>query len=138
MLEAVSEYGLGQWASILRDATYGPVLAARSNVDLKDKGRVLERARKRAGQPSLLLTSPNQYKKKSRAKKVPISAVPAVVQPTIGNTGQVAVIATAIDDQDNGVRQADTVDHNLAQDSHLPNKSIDAIQTESTLRPPRL
>jgi hypothetical protein len=94
LIEAINEYGVGQWAAILRDPIYGPLLKTRSNVDLKDKWRVLERQRQRTGQGSLLrpgalFKQPEARGRRRRTEAVrndPIPVVATVIE--LEETGQ--------------------------------------------------
>lgn len=52
LLKGVEVFGASSWSRILMDETVGPILSARSNIDLKDKWRCLSRQKRKLVQSS--------------------------------------------------------------------------------------
>merc|ERR1719326_1859090 len=57
----VKRHGAGKWVYILRDLDFGPHLRGRTNIDLKDKWRSLQRAKKRQA----MVKAENEKKKRA-------------------------------------------------------------------------
>lgn len=98
--QGIDKYGAGKWRHIQKDAEYGPLLAARSNVDLKDKWRNLtadqttKAAKARSGGGSGGRAT-NKRNRRERRSETPPPRIAATTKRTAAAAAAAAATAAA-------------------------------------------
>eukprot|EP00898_Chlorokybus_atmophyticus_P000610 jgi/Chlat1/154/Chrsp1S00229 len=91
--QGVAKYGPGKWRAIQKDPKFGPALAERSNVDLKDKWRNMNVAAGIEGTPKLKGPGKIKKPKMPKAKKQLAAAAAVPDAAALGVTAHTGVIS---------------------------------------------